>query len=730
MLHLKYDCTRQDVWFLYGLKLEFTEIIIVTCKTTGLYQNVMKKITLLVCFLVTSLSFAQVLENWDGAAPTIGFRNGAGSATRVADPTGGGRANVLRIITGAGDPWQQAELVLQGGLLLNMSTTNKRVAVDWYSLTPFDAMLGISQATGATAPTSTTEASHGGSGWETLTFDFTVVAQALPVPTANNYRKLFFFPHWNIAGNDFYNPFTASTTFVDVIRIPGLDTTWTGSVSTNWNTAGNWSNGVPTINNLAIIPNVANDPVAAGAVSVSGMTIASGAFVTVNGAVNNSGTIAVSSGASFIAKTSVSGTVSYERNLPSSNWHYISSPVVGQDVDNFVAASGLQSGGLDASLCTFDTAANDWNFYQIGTANADVLNPGEGYIVNLTAASGDITFSGTMNVGNVTKALATTGQGYNLLGNPYPSYIDSSAMLTASSGALLSQTIWVWDQTTNMYEVKVTADNFQLAPGQGFFIQSNGAAGNVTITEAFQSHQGADTFLRTAERTEVYLTLSNGSDTKQCKLYYMAGTTTGFDNGFDGPTFRAFPEPLSIYTHLVTNNFGMDIGLQSLPNDDYENLVVPVGVDALAGTEITISASALNLPVGIDIYLEDRAVNTFTVLNANSDFTLTPASDLNGTGRFYLHTNGDNLGLNENAIAYNLQIFTTDASKQVIIKGQLSSSITNAELFDLQGKLVFSKTLDPSRTTNTLDISGLSSGLYVVKVEGGNQSKTQKVLIK
>ena len=175
----------------------------------------------------------------------------------------------------------------------------------------------------------------------------------------------------------------------------------------------------------------------------------------------------------------------------------------------------------------------------------------------------------------------------------------------------------------------------------------------------------------------------------------------------------------------------MDIGLQSLPNDDYENLVIPVGIDAIAGTEITVAASSLNLPVGIDIYLEDRVASTFTILNDNSNFTLTPVDDLNGTGCFYLHTSSDTLGLNENTLAaYDLQIFTTDASKEVIIKGQLSSNTTNADLYDLQGKLVLSKTLDLSRTTNTLDTSGLSSGLYVVKVEGGNQSKTQKVIIK
>lgn len=704
----------------------------------------MKKITLILCFLVTSLGFAQVLlEDFEGTAPnpTLASGNGAPVPAIVADPGPGGiNGDVLRIITNAaGAPWQQSELIYSAGFV-NLTGVDKRVSVDWYSTTAFDALLKVEVG----GPASAAQAAHSGGGWQTLVFDFSLPEDFTAVANGN-YQQMFFFNLWDIdapragapgndgwfIGNGAANGSIASTTYVDNITLGvAQTTTWTGTASTNWNTAANWSNGVPAASVDVVIPNVANDPIAAGAVAVKNMSIQPGAFVTVNGAVTNTGAITVSSGASFIAKTSVSGSVTYERNLPSSNWHYISSPVVGQDVDNFVAASGLQSGGLDASLCTFNTTTNDWSFYQIGTANADVLNPGEGYIVNLTAASGDISFSGTMNVGNVSKPLATTGQGYNLLGNPYPSFIDSSAMLTASSGSLLSQTIWVWDQATNMYEVKVTADNFQLAPGQGFFIQSNGAAGSVTITEAFQSHQATDTFLRSAERTEVYLTLSNGSDTKQCKLYYMAGTTTGFDNGFDGPTFRAFPEPLSIYTHLVTNNFGMDIGLQSLPNDDYENLVIPVGIDALAGTEITVSASALNLPTGIDIYLEDRVANTFTVLNANSDFTLTPANDLNGTGRFYLHTSGDTLGLNENTLAsYNLQIFTSDASKQIIIKGQLSSNITNADLYDLQGKLVLSKTLDPSITTNTLDISGLSSGLYVVKVEGGNQSKTQKVLL-
>jgi hypothetical protein len=122
-------------------------------------------------------------------------------------------------------------------------------------------------------------------------------------------------------------------------------------------------------------------------------------------------------------------------------------------------------------------------------------------------------------------------------------------------------------------------------------------------------------------------------------------------------------------------------------------------------------------------------MNTFTLLNATSDFTLTPATDLNGTGRFYLRTTNSVLSTNENTLAYDLEIYTSDARKELIIQGQLSGS-TNANLYDLKGKLVLSKELEQTSNSNALDVSGLSSGLYIVKVDSGLLSKTQKVVIK
>ncbi|WP_323787762.1 T9SS type A sorting domain-containing protein [Psychroserpens sp.] len=701
----------------------------------------MKKITMILCLLVTSLGFSQtIIEDFDPVLPGTAFFQDNGDGTvamqQVTDPEVT-RGNVLRLTTSASAPWQGAGLILQGAFLdlTNSGGPDDRKADIWvYSNTPNDILVKVTNG----GPVSATDATHNGTGWEQLTFDFANnrdgTAQANGI-----YQRIIFFPAWGNSGGTCtvgcypVNPAPVFSTYIDEISFGSSpNTTWTGNgdTNTNWNTAANWTNGVPTASLEAIIPNLTNDPIATGAVAVFGMEIEPGAAVTVNGAVTNSGVITVSSGASFIAKTSVSGSIEYERNLSSTNWYSISSPVIGQDVDNFVAASGIETAEAnDVLFCTFDTTANYWDFYQNGTANADVLNPGQGYIVNLDGVSGDLTFTGTMNVNDVSIPLSTTDEGYNLLGNPYPSYIDSSAMLTGSSASLLSETIWVWDQSTDTYEVKVTVDNFQIAPGQGFFVQSNGVTGNVDINEAFQSHQGTDSFLRSIDRTEVYLTLSDGTNIKECKMYFIEGTTTGFDNGYDGPSFRAFYNNFSIYTHLITNNFGMDLGVQSLPNDDYDNLVIPVGITASSGTEITISANSTNLPLGIDIYLEDRLFNTFTLLNSNSDLTFTPTIDLNGTGRFYLHTSNDTLSTNELEFANTIQIYNSEFSKELIIKGLLPDNAI-AKLYDLQGKLVLTKELDPLNNSNTLNISSLSNGLYVTKVECGNQSKIQKVIIK
>ena len=157
----------------------------------------MKRITLLFCLLTASLGFSQaVLEDFEGT-PLLDFVNGDGTATVVADPaTGGTNGSVLEIITAAAQaPWQQAEITFQENFM--DLTTDKTATIDVFSETSFSMLARASSATDPAILDSAADALHTGSGWETLTFDFSDPKDGQAV--ANGvYAKIFLFNNWDV----------------------------------------------------------------------------------------------------------------------------------------------------------------------------------------------------------------------------------------------------------------------------------------------------------------------------------------------------------------------------------------------------------------------------------------------------------------------------------------------------------------------------------------------------
>jgi hypothetical protein len=133
------------------------------------------------------------------------------------------------------------------------------------------------------------------------------------------------------------------------------------------------------------------------------------------------------------------------------------------------------------------------------------------------------------------------------------------------------------------------------------------------------------------------------------------------------------------------------------------------------------------LPAGVAVYLEDTLHNTTTLLTS-SNYIVTPESNLEGTGRFYLNMTEKSLSTDLTAKDY-LQIYTANSLKQIVIKGLLQGA-TSASVYDMKGLLVSRKNLDASRTSNTIDVRSISDGVYLVKLENNQLVKTKKVIIK
>ena len=501
--------------------------------------------------------------------------------------------------------------------------------------------------------------------------------------------------------------------YIDNIQLGVV--TWDGSDSNAWATAANWdTNSTPVSTDNVIIPNsLTNYPTAASAVTIN--------------------SVIINSGATLIGQNSFVGTITYNRNLGTTNWYLVSSPVHGEIMTDMIANNSFKTNGSsEVSFAPYDNSqavANDrWAYF--GDTATDLLQSGKGFSASLSAA-GNISFSGDFIATGVSITIRQgggSGNNFNLVGNPYPSYINSGTILTNESAKLVSETIWLWDQSGNggagEYITRVTANAFKVAPTQGFFVEAN-TLGNFTFTEAMQSHESTDTFLRSS-RPEIKLLMKEGTSSKYAEIYYINGTTTGFDNGYDGEMFGGVSNPFAVYTHLVTDSQGKDYQIQSLPDSGYENMVVPVGVNAASGKEITFSTETMNLPSGIKVYLEDKNDNSFTRLDeANSEYKITLDSDLNGIGRFYLHTTSSVLNTPSFDIS-SVSIYKT--SKTNLRITGLQSGNASVNLFNILGKRVYSNSFT-AKSVNDINLPELNTGIYIVQLVTEQGKISKKIII-
>ena len=442
----------------------------------------------------------------------------------------------------------------------------------------------------------------------------------------------------------------------------------------------------------------------------------------------------LNSGASLIAQGTFTGASYLQQNpSPTTNWYLVSSPVEGQDIDTFVAAEGLASGtGSNVGLSDYNNATPGWTYYQNGASGTGSFTSGDGRSIKL-AAAGDVSFTGTINTSDVTLAMTSNSNGFNLLGNPYPSYVagnenadGTNNILTINSANLTENTLWFWNQSTDSYnQINHASSAKHIAPGQGFFVSATGSV-NLSITEAMQSHQGTDSFQRLTTRPEIELTLSNDSAIRHADIYYIEGTTTGWDNGYDSSIFGGVTNEFAIYTHAVANGNGRNLGIQSLPPNNYENMVVPVGINAEAGTSITIDASKNNFPSGINIYLEDKQDNTFTLLDTDANFSTTLENSLSGIGRFYLHTTSGVLSAPDFDINTNVSIYTSSNDNLRIIG--IQDGTATVQLYNILGREIF-KTSFEGNGVNDINLNNIPVGIYIVKLATENGTLNRKIII-
>ena len=484
--------------------------------------------------------------------------------------------------------------------------------------------------------------------------------------------------------------------------------------------------------------------------------------------INARGTTTINSGSSSYGSLYFYGTytqqlaggkVSYRRyvNSVAGGWDLISVPIASLNIANWAAnendlatnteqyAIGVYTNTTAAYNSGSGSGADTWVNYTTSTAGAaGDFTPGKGYqMASQTGA--EMTFSGVPNTGSVSIGIinsetgvgsendASDGSAFNLVGNPYPSFLSVEGILGGNSSVLGWQALYGYTGSGGNYQTYNNATGGFVAPGQGFMVPAEAnTSANFTFTTSMQStsNTSMDDFISgdatDDNRAELFIGFNSNESSDRTRIYFIENMTDGYDNGYDAPKISLANNFIS--SRLVNNDEGYDIDVQSLAYSDLWDKTIPLVVNSQMGNEITLSITHNTAPADLNIYLEDVLEGSVTDLKAG-DFVLTPSADLEGVGRFFIHMSADTMS-NEDVSTSMLNAYKEVNANYITIEGLATQSNNiNVSLYNILGTKLLDTSLSNSVNTQTLSTVGMASGIYVIELESGNDRLTKKLII-
>jgi hypothetical protein len=493
-------------------------------------------------------------------------------------------------------------------------------------------------------------------------------------------------------------------------------------------------------------------------------TIEKTGSVTMSGNFSNSGTFSLNSDSdefsSIIIGGSVTGNITYNRYVNSvgtDKWDLIGSPVSGQSINSFVTAnsSTLATNGSTYAIGFYNNSNNTWTNLTSADLGGEIIFPvGTGFQMGTIAnGTGILSFTGSPAATNQTQEIinndaANSGLGtrWNLVANPFPSYIQGNAnahvtnnFLTINSDKLddAYEAIYGYDADGTGYTIYNNSSGaLLLAPGQGFMIASDNTnsetINNISFTTDMRTIVGGDDFITSSramqDSYELILKLYEGdTEIDQTKFYFEDGLNLGLDPGYDAGHFN---QQASLMSRLVEEDQGIGFAVNSMGLESINDVIIPLEINRESGNGFRISIHINGIYEGTNIYLEDSQEGTMTLLN-EEDFELIPEINLSEVGRFFIHLTQTTFSIENETQTNHLNVYKLDANNFITVEGlAYLSNQTNLRLYNILGEELLSISLANNTNTQTISTQELTTGIYIIKLKSGNNVITKKLIIK
>jgi len=510
--------------------------------------------------------------------------------------------------------------------------------------------------------------------------------------------------------------------------------------------------------------------------SGNGGTKTLSAGVSVSGSVSQSGTAVLASGGNLTLLSSASGTarinqltsgaavtgnITVERYIPATGrkWRFLSSPVVGgttlqwRDNAGTTAGRGIQiTGGntTDYDVSTSNspslfrynessaTGGSNINAKWTSVSGNASLTNGLGY---RTYVRGDRTISLTTAV---TTTNATTiwvngtypstpvsmpvtysaglGNGWNLVGNPFPCQIDWNAA-SGWGKTNVSSTFWIFNPTTNSYgsfdgTTTINGVTRYIGSGQAFFIQTNGASPVLTADESVKVSSTPAVLLKTSEQNSLRIQLvKDSTERDETVIRFMENKSDEF-NANDDVLKYAMNANVNISSYYGVDKYTM---VNYLNSRNLKTKVVALGAWVSKAGVYTMNFNQIeDFDANINIYLKDNYNNTLTDLRLKNTYEFNveegnAASTADGRLEVIFVNTSTSIEEALAGLTPKMEVYPNPAVDVLHVSlSNVNFKESTVSIYNVSGQEVMSTNMVGK--TKSLDIEKLSNGVYMVKV--------------
>lgn len=463
----------------------------------------------------------------------------------------------------------------------------------------------------------------------------------------------------------------------------------------------------------------------------------------------NNGKLTLATGVTVLSTGTISGSGSthVEQSLSAGRqWWYLASPL------SEATSNVIRPAASPHLIGDYTEATTSYSAAPFAAGSGTPLTVGKGYVVKFADTDArTITFTGgSLNTGTIPATVTRTGtdapkRGFNLIGNPYPSYIDWDLVYADSEG--MRNAIWFRTYSVSAVTLQnpsgMTFHTYsdgdgvpettspKIAPMQAFWVKVDAdpvspltvSNGTLTFENTHREHLDTDpevTYnplkVKAADlRPRLRLVVSNGTASDETLIVgksYASNLLDSYDIEKMSASSASIPE---IYS-LVQNQEMVINSMKELTEGNLVNLGFRPGQ---AGN-FTFKVTQLE-NIDAKVVLVDNLSSTEMELTNGSEYSFTAdASTTNN--RFTVEFRTPGISTQVDALTADNMMVWADANNHISVQ---SGAIVNQDMirvFTVAGQEVFAQAANGS---TTLINHSFTPGVYLVNVK----NVTRKVVV-